>query len=266
MIDKTAKIHPSSVVEDGAVIGANCEIGPFCVIGPNVVLGQRVKCHSHVAISGRTQIGEDTQIWPFASVGSRPQDLKYQGEETELVIGARNMIRESTSINLGTAHGGGITKIGDDNLFMIGSHIGHDCMIGNSIVFANNAAIAGHVHIDDHVIIGGQAGVIQFARIGRGAMIGAGSLVEADVIPYGLTVGERPFIKGLNYIGMKRKGATRSELNELKKLYERLFDGSESLRGRAEQLLQDYQDNAHAKEMLNFILSKSDRSFLTPKE
>ncbi len=264
MIDNSAFLHPSSVVENGAIIGANCHIGPFCVIGADVKLGAGVILHSHVSIVGDTEIGDETQIWPHASVGSRPQDLKYAGEKTKLVIGKRNMIRESTSINPGTAQGGGVTLIGDDNLFMLGSHIGHDCIIGNGIVFANNAAISGHVRVDDGAIIGGQVGVIQFTRIGKGAMIGAGSMVAADVLPYGLTNAARAELTNLNLVGLRRRGVDKGRIRDLKKLFDELFDGSKGMRSRAEELQGRDDLTDEMREVIEFILEDSDRSFLSP--
>ncbi len=264
MIDESAFLHPSSVVENGAVIGANCHIGPFCVVGAKVKLGRGVRLHSHVAIAGDTEIGDETQIWPHASIGHQPQDLKYNGEETKLVIGKRNMIRESTSINTGTVQGGGITQIGNDNLFMLGAHIGHDCIIGNDIVFANNAAISGHVRVDDGAIIGGQVGVIQFTRIGKGAMIGAGSMVAADVLPYGLTNTSRAELANLNLVGLKRRNVSREGIRALQSLYKNLFDGSEALRVRAQQLSDAGDVTTEMKEVIDFILEESDRSFLSP--
>ena len=266
MIDPTAHIHPSSLIEDGAVIGANCVIGPFCVIGAKVRLGRGVECISHVAIAGDTEIGDETRIWPFASVGHQPQDLKYAGEDTKLVIGKRNMIRESTSINLGTAQGGGITRIGDGNLFMIGAHIGHDCVIGNDIVFANNAAIAGHVTVEDGAVIGGQAGVIQFARVGRGAMVGAGCMVIHDLIPYGLCMGDRPELSGVNYVGLRRRGVEKDGIRQMMKRIDQLFDGTEGLRARAQALKDEGGNEAHIDEILDFILAQSNRSYLSPKD
>ncbi len=262
MIDVSAFIHPTSVVENGAVIGANCHIGPFCVIGPKVKLAQGVVLHSHVAIAGDTEIGDDTQIWPHSSIGHQPQDLKYSGEETKLIIGKRNMIRESTSINPGTEQGGGVTRIGDDNLFMLGSHIGHDCIIGNNIVFANNAAISGHVRVDDGAIIGGQVGVIQFTRIGKGAMIGAGSMVAADVLPYGLTTAPRAALTNLNLVGLRRRNLGKGDIRALKDVYDALFDGKEGLRARALELNKAGNHSKESQEVIDFILEGSDRSFL----
>ncbi len=265
MIDQNAKIHASAVIEDGAVIGANCEIGPFCHIGSQARLGSGVICYSHVAIMGDTEIGDETRIWPHASIGSHPQDLKYAGEDTKLVIGKRNMIRESTSISLGTVQGGGITQIGDGNLFMIGAHIGHDCIVGNNIVFANNAAISGHAVIEDGAIIGGQAGVIQFARIGRGAMIGAGSMVAADVLPYGLTMAERPHLAGINYVGLKRRGVDKDGLRAIKAAVDEVFASSEGVRAHAEQMKTAGGHHEYVNEILDFLLADSSKSFLTPK-
>ncbi len=264
MIDNSVFLHPTSVVENGAIIGADCHIGPFCVIGAEVELGKGVKLHSHISIAGDTKIGEETEIWPFASIGHHPQDLKFAGEKTSLIIGKRNKIRESTSINVGTSGGGGVTRIGDDNLFMIGAHIGHDCQIGNGCIFANNAAISGHVTVEDGAIIGGQAGVIQFARIGKGAMIGAGSMVSADVIPYGLTSGPRAELHNLNLIGLRRRNVDKDGIRAVKAIFEQLFDGSKGLRARAEELKGDEDLNEQVLEILDFILDRSDRSFMSP--
>lgn len=257
-------IHPSAIIEDGAEIGDGCRIGPFCHIGAGVRLGTRVHLHSHVAIAGDTVIGEDTEIWPFASVGSQPQDLKFAGEKTQLKIGARNMIRESVSINPGTLGGGGVTSIGDDCLFMLGTHVGHDCRVGNGVVVANHASLAGHVEVGDGAIIGGLAGIHQFVRIGEGAIIGALSMVVADVIPHGSVTGERPKLAGLNLIGLKRRGMAREDISALRAAYKALFANSGTLRARAEALLEQ-TTSAPVRQMLVFVLSDSERSFCTPK-
>jgi UDP-N-acetylglucosamine acyltransferase len=257
-------IHPSAIIEDGAEIGAGCHIGPFCHIGAQVRLGAGVRLHSHVAISGDTFIGESTEIWPFASVGSQPQDLKFAGEKTQLRIGARNKIRESVSINPGTSGGGGLTEIGDDCLFMLGTHVGHDCRVGNGVVVANHASLAGHVELGDGAIIGGLAGIHQFVRIGEGAIIGALSMVVADVIPFGSVSGERPRLAGLNLIGLKRRGLARAEISALRAGYKALFAYEGSLRARAEVLL-EAENSARMRQILEFILSDSDRSFCTPR-
>lgn len=264
MIDDSAFLHPTAAVENGAVIGADCHIGPYSVIGGEARLARGVTLHSHVAVAGDTEIGEETVIFPFASIGHQPQDLKYQGEKSRLVIGKRNKIREYCSINPGTTMGGMITRIGDDNLFMVCTHIGHDCIIGNNIVFANNSAIAGHVTIGDGSIIGGQSGVIQFARIGKGAMIGAGSMVDGDVIPYGLTMASRPELANINLIGLQRSGLDNGEIKRLKRFYRELFDGAESLRARAEALRGEYADCAEAMEILDFVEEKAHCPLITP--
>ncbi len=258
-------IHPSAIIEAGATLGPACQIGPFCHIGPQVQLGAGVRLHSHVAISGDTVIGDNTEIWPFASVGSQPQDLKFAGEHTRLRIGARNMIRESVSINPGTVGGGGLTEIGDDCLFMLGTHVGHDCRVGNRVVVANHASLAGHVEVGDGAIIGGLAGIHQFVRLGEGAIVGALSMVVADVIPYGSVSGERPRLAGLNLIGLKRRGVARDDISAMRAAYKALFFGEGSLRGRAEALLEQ-AENPHVKQIIAFVLSDSDRSFCTPKE
>lgn len=265
MIDPGAKVHPSAIVEEGASIGAGTTVGPYCVIGPEARLGRDITLNSHVSVQGRTTIGDRTRIWPFASVGSQPQDLKFSGEKTELVIGSDNMIRESTSINPGTAGGSGLTRIGNNNLFMLGSHIAHDCEIGSNCVFVNNAAIAGHCVIEDGVIVGGQSGVHQWCRIGTGAMIGAVSMVTADVIPYGMVVGERGRLSGLNIVGLKRRGLDRSSLHQIRAAYQAMFhDGSGTLAERVAQAAKDYPDNAEVQRIVAFIQGASDRSLATP--
>lgn len=257
-------IHQSAIIEDGAEIDPDCQIGPFCHIGADVRLSAGVRLHSHVAISGNTVVGAETEIWPFASVGSQPQDLKFAGEKSRLIIGARNMIRESVSINPGTDGGGSLTKIGDDCLFMLGTHVGHDCDVGNRVVVANHASLAGHVQVSDGAIIGGLAGIHQFVRIGEGAIIGALSMVVADVIPFGSVMGERPRLAGLNLIGLKRRGLPRTEISALRAAYKTLFSAEGTLRERAEAML-DKAENELVRELLEFVLSDSDRSFCMPK-
>lgn len=184
-----ARIHPTAVIEPGADIGPDCEIGPFCAIGPEVKLGRGVVLKSHVVLAGNTSIGDETTVFPFASIGEVPQDLKFRGEKVRLEIGARNRIREYVTMNPGTEGGGGVTRVGDDGLFMAGSHVAHDCQIGDRVILVNNASVAGHCHLEDDVIVGGLSGVHQWVRIGRGAMIGAVCMVTADVIPFGLVQG-----------------------------------------------------------------------------
>ena len=261
--DPSAQIHPSAVIEPGAVIGAECRIGPFCLIGAQVVLGRGVELKSHVVVTGRTEIGDGTTVFPFTTLGEIPQDLKFRGEETRLVIGARNRIRENVTMNVGTEGGGGITRVGDDGLFMAGSHVAHDCQIGNRVILVNNAALAGHCVLEDEVIVGGLSGVHQFVRIGRGAMIGAVTMVTADVIPHGLVQGPRGTLDGLNLVGLKRRGAARAEIAALRDLLDALGHGTFRDTARAEA--EKAGDSALVREVLEFILGPSDRSFLTPR-
>ncbi|HHW33500.1 MAG TPA: acyl-ACP--UDP-N-acetylglucosamine O-acyltransferase [Paracoccus solventivorans] len=255
------QIHPSAIVEPGAELGQGVRIGPFCHVGAQVRLGDGVELKSHVVVAGDTEIGEGTAIFPFASIGQAPQDLKFGGERTRLVIGARNRIREYVTMNPGTAGGGGLTQVGDDGLFMSSSHVAHDCRIGNHVILVNSVAIAGHCVLEDEVIVGGLSGVHQFVRIGRGAMIGALSMVTADVLPHGLVSGPRGQLEGLNLIGLKRRGASRAEIAALRELLAAL--GSGSLRETA-QLRAAGEVTAMEREVLDFILGPSDRSFLRP--
>ena len=256
-----AIIHPSAVVDPAAKIGAGCEIGPFCVIGPEVELGRGVVLRSHVVVTGRPTIGEETTVFPFASLGEVPQDLKFRGESTRLEIGARNRIREYVTMNPGTEGGGGVTRVGDEGLFMAGSHVAHDCMIGNRVILVNNASVAGHCQLEDDVIVGGLSGVHQFVRIGRGAMIGAVTMVTADVIPFGLVQGPRGHLDGLNLVGLKRRGASRDEIHALRDLLGALGKGS--FRDTARHLSAT-ETTPMVREVLDFILGPSDRSFLAP--
>jgi UDP-N-acetylglucosamine acyltransferase len=263
LIDPTAQIHASSVIEEGAQIGPDCRIGPFCHIGPEVRLARGVELKSHVVIAGDTEIGEGTVVFPFASLGQIPQDLKFKGEHTKLVIGKRNRIREYVTMNSGTEGGGGITKIGDDGLFMASCHVAHDAQIGDRVILVNSVAIAGHCHLEDDVIVGGLSGIHQWVRIGRGAIIGALSMVTADVIPHALVAGPRATLEGLNLVGLKRRGEPRAEINALRQLYMGLSEGN--FREAARKLSEEGAEGELSKEVLEFILGPSDRSFLTPK-
>jgi UDP-N-acetylglucosamine acyltransferase len=258
-----AGIHPSAVIAEGAQIGADCTIGPFCVIGPDVVLGDHVVLKSHVVIDGDTHIGDHCTVFSFAVIGEIPQDLKFAGEKTALRIGARNRIREHVTINLGTAQGGGMTRIGDDCLLMAGCHVAHDAQIGNRVIIVNSAAIAGHCVIEDDVIIGGLCGVHQFVRIGKGAIIGAVTMVTADVVPHGLVQGPRGVLDGLNLVGLKRKGVDRADITALRAAFQMLRDGEGTFHDRARRL-GDESPSAYVQDMVRFILGPSDRNFLTP--
>ena len=255
------RIHPSAVIAEGAEIGQDVQIGPFCVIGPQVRLGDGVELKSHVVIAGNTSVGAGTVIYPFASIGHDPQDLKFRGEDNRLEIGARNRIREYVTMQPGTEGGGGVTSIGDDGLFMANCHVAHDCRIGNHVVLVNSVAVAGHCVVEDEVIVGGLSGIHQFVRLGRGAMIGALSMVTADVVPHGLVQGPRAHLDGLNLVGLKRRGASRAEIAELRATLSRLHDGS--FRDSAREMA-GAENGAMVQEMLDFILGPSDRSFLKP--
>ena len=255
------RVHPTAVIDPGAVIGADCDIGPFCVLGPHVRLGRGVVLKSDVVVAGETSIGDETTVFPFASIGEVPQDLKFRGEKVRLEIGARNRIREYVTMNPGTEGGGGVTRVGDDGLFMAGSHVAHDCQIGDRVILVNNASVAGHCHLEDDVIVGGLSGVHQWVRIGRGAMIGAVCMVTADVIPFGLVQGPRGHLDGLNLVGLKRRGASREEIHALREMLGRL--GSGSFRDTARQMA-EAQNGPMVQEVLDFILGPSDRSFLAP--
>lgn len=264
MIDASAILHPTAIVEDGATIGAGCRIGPYCVIGPEVTLAGGVTLHSHVAVAGITRIGEGTTIFPFASIGHVPQDLKFRGERVELVIGARNTIREHVTMNPGTAGGGGLTSVGDDNLFMMAVHVAHDCKVGSHVVMANNATLAGHVEVGDYAILGGLAAVHQFVRIGRGAMIGGLAGVVADVIPYGSVLGERAHLAGLNLVGLKRRQATREEIHGLRAAFAEMFEGEGTLQERVAAAMERHAGNALVQEVAGFITAATSRSFTVP--
>lgn len=263
-IDPTAQIHRSAVIEDGAVIGAGAVVGPFALIGPEVTLAAGVVVKSHAVVTGWTDVGDGTVIFPFACVGEVPQDLKFAGERTRLIVGARCRIREGATLNTGTAGGGGITRVGDDCLLMTGSHVGHDATLGNRVILANQVAIAGHCWIGDDVIIGGLSGIHQWVRVGAGAIIGAVTMVTNDVIPHGLVQGPRGDLDGLNLVGLKRRGVDRAEISALRAAYQTLAQGEGSFMDRARRLAEE-TDSAHVREMTDFILGASDRSFLTPK-
>ena len=253
-----------SVVETGAEIGADCEIGPFAVIGPRVVLGDGCIVKPHAVVTGDTELGPGCTVFSGAVVGEIPQDLKYRGEATRLRVGARNSIREGVTLNIGTEGGGGVTRIGDDNLFMTGSHVGHDAQIGSGCVFANQVAIAGHCEIGDRVVVGGLSGIHQWVRVGTGAIIGAVTMVTNDVIPYGLVQGPRGELDGLNLVGLKRAGTAREDITALRVAYAMLKQGEGSFVERARRL-QDETESAKVREICAFVLTETDRHFLVPR-
>ncbi|MEL6316057.1 MAG: acyl-ACP--UDP-N-acetylglucosamine O-acyltransferase [Pseudomonadota bacterium] len=265
-VDPSADVHPSAVVAPGARVGAGARIGPLCVLGPQVTLEEGVELKSHVAVDGDTRIGARTVVYPFASLGHAPQDLKYRGEPTRLEIGADNRIREHVTMNPGTEGGGGLTKVGSNGLFMVGVHVGHDCQVGDGVVFANNATLAGHVKVADFAILGGLSAVHQFTRIGAHAMVGGMSGVEKDVIPFGSVLGNRAALGGLNIIGLKRRGFDRETIQGLRRAYDLLFYGDGVLMERLEHVDATYPDLEPVQEIVRFIRADSSRSFCTPRD
>ena len=259
-----AVIHPSAVVDPGARIGDTARIGPFCVVGPDVDLADGVELISHVVAAGRTRIGADTRIFPFASIGHQPQDLKYRGEPSTLEIGARNQIREYVTIQPGTAGGGMVTRVGNDCLFMASAHVAHDCLLGDHVIMANNATLAGHVVVGDHAFLGGLSAVHQFVRIGKHAMIGGMSGVEADVIPFGMVIGNRAHLNGLNIVGLKRRGFAREDIHTLRNAYRLLFAPEGTLQERVADVEEQFAGNAVVMEIIAFIRAESNRQLCTP--
>lgn len=256
-------IHKTAIIDSKAKISTNVEIGPYAIIGPNVEIGENTLIQSHVNITGNTTIGKGNKLYSFASIGSDPQDLKYKGEETTLLIGDNNTIREHVTINTGTVQGGGLTKIGNNNLIMIGAHIAHDCIMGNNIVMANNTAIAGHAEIEDFVIIGAKCGVQQFTRIGKRAMIGGMTGVLRDVIPYGLSTGNRNYLNGINVVGLRRDKVSNKDILGLTDAYKEIFK-TEVLSENLKNLNGKYTDNPLVKDVLDFINKDKKRPICTP--
>ena len=256
-------IHSSSVVEKKAKIGNNVKVGPFCYIGPNVELQQDVELISNVHIEGNTKIGKGTKIFPFASIGTMPQDLKFKGESNSVLIGENNMIREYVTINPGTDGGGGKTIIGNNCLFMISSHRAHDCKVGNNVVIANNVPLGGHVTLEDSVVIGGNSAVQQFTRIGRLAMIGGMTGVLKDVIPFGLSFGNRNYLQGINLIGLRRKKYENKKILELDTAYKKIFS-SVKLHENLAKINGEFKENELVKEVINFIAKDKKRPICTP--
>ena len=259
------QIHSTAVISSEAQIGANVKVGPFCVVGSNVTLDDDVVLHSHVVVNGFTHIGAETEIFPFASIGSPPQDLKYSGEPSKLVIGKKNIIRENVTMNPGTVGGGMLTIVGDYGLFMVGSHVAHDCIVGDNVVLANNATLAGHVTVGSFVILGGLSAVHQFVHIGDHAIVGGMTGVEHDVIPYGSVKGNRASLSGLNIIGLKRRGFSRGQVDELRAAYRMLFDGDGTFQERLVKLLSTNPSSEAVLEIIKFIKKDSTRAICQPK-
>ena len=257
-------IHSSSVIDKKAKISKNAKIGPFCVIGANVEIGENVELISNVHVEGNTKIGKGTKIFPFASIGTQPQDLKFKGEKNYLIIGENNLIREYVTINPGTEGGGLKTIIGNNCLFMISSHIAHDCKIGNNVIIANNVPLGGHVTIEDSVVIGGNSAVQQFTRIGRLAMIGGMTGVLKDVIPFGLSIGNRNFLQGLNLIGLRRHKYENQKIMGLDQAYKKIFS-SKNFHENLNKINGEYKDNELVKEVIKFIEKDKKRPICLPE-
>lgn len=259
-------IHPMSIVDPKAQLGDGVSIGPFCLVGPDVVLGEGVELISHVVVAGRTTIGPRTRIYPFASIGHPPQDVKYRGEPSTLTIGADCQIREGVTMNPGTEGGGMVTSVGDRCFFLANSHVGHDCRLGNNIIFSNNVMCAGHVTIGNFVIVGGGAGLQQFIRIGDHAFIGGGAGVLSDVIPFG-TIRDNPaHLAGLNLIGLKRRGFTREQIHELRRAYRLLFADEGTLAERVEDVASEFAAHPLIHEILDFIREGGDKALCVPRD
>ena len=257
-------IHKSSVIDKNAKISNNVKIGPFCCVGPNVELSENVELISNVHIEGETKIGQGTKIFPFASIGTQPQDLKFKNEKNSLLIGEKNIIREYVTINPGTLGGGSKTVVGNNCLLMISSHIAHDCNIGNDVIIANNVPLGGHVTIEDGVVIGGNSAVQQFTRIGRLAMIGGMTGVLKDVTPFGLSIGNRNFLQGINLIGLRRKKYDNKKIMGLDKAYKEIFE-SKNFHENLSKINSEYKDNELVSEVIRFIEKDKKRPICTPK-
>jgi UDP-N-acetylglucosamine acyltransferase len=258
-------IHPTAIVASGADLAEDVEVGPYCVVGAEVALAAGVRLIAHVVIDGRTTVGPGTRIFPFASIGLEPQDLKYAGEASSLVIGRNNRIREHVTINPGTTGGGMVTRVGDDCLLMVGAHVAHDCQIGDHVIMANNATLGGHVVVEDYAILGGLSAVHQFVRIGRHAMVGGMSGVERDVIPYGQVIGDRARLAGLNIIGMQRRGFSRDDIQGLRSAYQFLFSEGGTLNDRVNETAERFSGIGPVDDIIAFIRADSSRAICQPK-
>ena len=264
--DAAAAIHASSVVSPLATLGEGVSIGPFCVVGPDVELAAGVVLHSHVAVAGHTTIGSGTRIFPFASVGHAPQDLKFRGERSTLRIGADCTIREGVTINPGTASGGLMTSIGDRCTILANAHVAHDCTVGDDVILVNNVMLAGHCQIGAFAVLGGGSAVHQFVRIGAHAMIGGLAGVENDVIPYGMALGNRASLAGLNLVGLRRRGFSREAIHDLRRAYRLLFAQEGTLKERVEDVAAEFADHPEVHEILDFLRNGGDRAICLPRE
>lgn len=260
----STQIHPTAIVDPQAQLGVDVVIGPYSIVGKNVKLHDRVELKSHVVVEGITTVGEGTRIFPFASVGHAPQDLKFHGEPSELIIGKNNTIREHATLNPGTETGIMKTVVGDNCLLMMSTHVAHDCVVGNHVIMANNATLGGHVTVGDHVLVGGLAAVHQFVRIGSFAVIGGMSGVESDVIPYGRVKGERAFLAGLNLVGLERNGFDKDQIRSLQRAFNELFGDEGTMDQRIEMVANDFSSISAVMQIIDFARSKNRFPLCTP--
>jgi UDP-N-acetylglucosamine acyltransferase len=267
MNEKTAQsvIDPTARIADGAVIGPQATIGPYCVIGPNVTVGEGCTLIAHVHVTGHTTIGPRTRIYPFASLGTPPQSVKYRGGPTQLAIGGGCDIREHVTMNIGTEDGGGITSVGDRGFFMVGSHVGHDCHVGDDVILANNAVLGGHVTLGNRVVLGGAAAIHQFVRIGESAMVSGVSGVGADIIPFGFAIGQRAVLEGLNVVGMRRRGFLRADIHRLRSAYHALFLSEGVFRDRLSRVEHEFEGDPLIDTVLAFIRAGNARPLMHPE-
>ncbi len=260
-----ANIHPTAIVEDGAALADTASVGPYCVVAAGVRLGEDVTLHSHVAVGGNTTIGDGSEIFPFASIGLPPQDKKYRGEESRLEIGRNCTIREHVTVNPGTDGGGLVTRIGDNCLLLVGSHVAHDCRIGDHVILVNHATLGGHCDIGDYAILGGLSAVHQFVRIGESGFVGGMSGVENDIIPFGSALGNRASLGGLNIVGLTRRGFSREAIHQLRRAYRTLFGPDGTLKERLADVEEEFADDENVRKIVTFIREGGDRSICTPR-
>lgn len=259
------EIHPTSLVANGAELADGVVVGPFCVIGPSATIGAGTRLHSHVVVEGRTTLGAGNQVYPFAVLGGPPQHTAYKGEDTQLVVGDNNVIREHATMNLGTVNGGGVTRVGSNGFYMIESHVGHDCVVGDNVILTKQATLGGHCEVGDFVIVGGLAAVHQFTRVGRHAMIGGLAAVVKDVIPYGSVWGNHAHLEGLNLVGLKRRGFDRETINTLRAAYRMLFADEGTFQERLEDTAATYAHCPQVMEIIDFIRSDASRPLCLPE-
>jgi UDP-N-acetylglucosamine acyltransferase len=262
----TVSIHPTAIVHDGAQLGADVNIGPFCIVGPQVTLKDRVTLKSHVSVDGLTEIGADCAVHPFACLGGPPQHLAHRGEPTKLIVGERNLIREHVAMHTGTVKGGGVTVVGNDCMFMAGSNVAHDCVVGDNVIMANYASMGGHVQVGDYVFLGGLSAVHQFARLGRYCFIGGGGIVTKDVIPYGSVWGNHARLEGLNLVGLKRRGFSRELILALRTAYRMMFAEEGTFQERLDDVLENFSEVDQVVEIVRFIREDSSRPICLPSD